>query len=44
MPNSVNRMLKIGRNNQFVLSGQKRNIYKAGTRLEYLVVKKKKMK
>lgn len=44
MPNSVNRMLKIGRSNQFVLSGQKRNIYKAGTRLEYLVVKKKKMK
>ena len=44
MPNSVNRMLKIGRSNQFILLGQKRNIYKAGTRLEYLVVKKKKMK
>ena len=41
MPNSVNRMLKIGKSNQFILSGQKRNIYKAGTRLDYLVVKKK---
>ena len=44
MPNSVNKMLKIGKSNQFYLSGKKRNIYKAGTRLDYLVVKQKKMK
>ena len=41
MPNSVNRMLKLGNTSQFYLSGVKRKIYKAGTRLNYMVVKKK---
>ena len=41
MPNSANRMLKIGTTNKFYLSGIKRNLYKAGTRLNYMVVKKR---
>ena len=42
MPKSVNRMLKIGNTSKFYLSGVKRNIYKAGTRIDYIIVKKRK--
>ena len=41
MPNSVNRMLQLGTSKRFILNGIKRNVYKAGTRLDYIVVKKK---
>ena len=41
MPNSVNRMMKLGNNDNFTLSGKSRRIYKAGSRLEYLVIKKR---
>ena len=41
MPNSVNRMLKTGNTYKFYLSGKERKVYKAGTRLNYIVVKKK---
>ena len=44
MPNSVNRMLKLGTSKRFILNGISRNVYKAGTRLDYIVVKKKKIK
>ena len=43
MPNSANRMLKLGTTKKFALGGVKTNVYKAGTRLDYLVVKKKKI-
>ena len=42
MPKSVNRILKIGNTSKFYLSGVKRNIYKAGTRIDYIIVKKRK--
>ena len=41
MPNSVNRMLKIGSTSNFMVDGKKRKIFKAGTKPDYLVVKKK---
>ena len=41
MPNSTNRMLKIGNTNQFNLCGIKRKVFKAGTRLDYFAVKKR---
>ena len=41
MPNSANRMLKIGNTHKFYLSGRERKVYKAGTRLYFIVVKKK---
>ena len=41
MPNSVNRMLKIGSTSSFMIDGKKRKVFKAGTKPDYLVVKKK---
>ena len=41
MPNSVNRMLKLSANSQFVINGKAKKIFKAGTKPDYLVVKKK---
>ena len=41
MPNSVNRMLKLAATSMFTLNGVKRKIFKAGTKPDYLVVKKK---
>ena len=41
MPNSANRMLKLGNTRKFYLSGKARKVYKAGTRLDYILVKKK---
>jgi hypothetical protein len=41
MPNSVNRMLKLSANSRFVINGKAKKIFKAGTKPDYLVVKKK---
>ena len=41
MPNSVNRMLKLAATSQFSINGRARKIFKAGTKPDYLVVKKK---
>ena len=41
MPNSVNRMLKLASTSQFLLAGKKRKAFKAGTKPDYLVVKKR---
>ena len=41
MPNSVNRIMKLGNNINFTLSGKSRRIYKAGSRIEYLIIKKR---
>ena len=42
MPNSVNRMLKLGQTSKFIINGKARKVYKAGTKPDYLVVKKRK--
>ena len=41
MPNSVNRMLKLGATSKFTLNGKNCKIYKAGTKPDILIVKKK---
>ena len=41
MPNSTNRMLKIGATSKFVVNGKNRKVFKAGTKPDYLVVKKR---
>ena len=41
MPNSVNRMLKIAATSKFALGGKNRKIFKAGTKPDYLLVKKR---
>jgi ubiquitin-protein ligase/Ran GTPase-activating protein (RanGAP) involved in mRNA processing and transport len=41
MPNSVNRMLKLASMYQFSINGKNRKIFKAGTKPDYLVVKKR---
>ena len=41
MPNSVNRMLKLGSTSKLLLGGKKRKAFKAGTKPDYLVVKKR---
>jgi hypothetical protein len=40
MPNSVNRMLKLSATSQFRINGKPKKIFKAGTKPDYLVVKK----
>jgi len=42
MPNSVNRMLKLGATSKFSVNGKARKAYRAGTKPDYLVVKKRK--
>jgi Ran GTPase-activating protein (RanGAP) involved in mRNA processing and transport len=42
MPNSVNRMLKLGATSKFIVNGKARKVYKAGTKPDFLVVKKRK--
>ena len=41
MPNSTNRMLKLGATSKFVVNGKNRKVFKAGTKPDYLVVKKR---
>mgnify|MGYP002624006015 CR=1 FL=1 len=41
MPNSVNRMLKLASTSKFLLGGKNRKAFKAGTKPDYLVVKKR---
>ena len=41
MPNSVNRMLKLAATSKFAINGKNRKIFKAGTKPDYLVVKKR---
>ena len=41
MPNSVNRMLKLAATSKFSINGKNRKIFKAGTKPDYLVVKKR---
>ena len=41
MPNSVNRMLKIAATSKFALGGKNRKVFKAGTKPDYLLVKKR---
>ena len=41
MPNSVNRMLKLASLAKFCINGKSEKIFKAGTKPDYLVVKKK---
>jgi len=41
MPNSVNRMLKLSSTSQFFINSKAKKIFKAGTKPDYLVVKKK---
>ncbi len=41
MPNSVNRMLKLAAISKFSINGKLKKIFKAGTKPDYLVVKKK---
>ena len=41
MPNSVNRMLKLAAISKFTINGKLKKIFKAGTKPDYLVVKKK---
>ena len=41
MPNSVNRMLKLAAISKFNIRGKAKKIFKAGTKPDYLVVKKK---
>ena len=41
MPNSVNRMLKLASTSQFSINGKNKKIFKAGTKPDYLVVKKR---
>ena len=41
MPNSVNRMLKLAATSQFSINGKGRKIFKAGTKPDYLLVKKR---
>ena len=41
MPNSVNRMLKLAATSKFRINGKNRKIFKAGTKPDFLVVKKR---
>ena len=41
MPNSVNRMLKLAATSKFKINGKNRKIFKAGTKPDFLVVKKR---
>ena len=41
MPNSVNRMLKLAATSKFSINGKMKKIFKAGTKPDYLVVKKR---
>ena len=41
MPNSVNRMLKLAATSKFSINGKNRKIFKAGTKPDFLVVKKR---
>ena len=41
MPNSVNRMLKLAATSKFTINGKLKKIFKAGTKPDYLVVKKR---
>ena len=41
VPNSVNRMLKLAATSQFKLNGINRKVFKAGTKPDFLVVKKR---
>ena len=41
MPNSVNRMLKLASTFKFKINGKNRKIFKAGTKPDFLVVKKR---
>ena len=41
MPNSVNRMLKLAATSRFTINGKLKKIFKAGTKPDYLVVKKR---
>ena len=41
MPNSANRMLKLASTSKFIINGKLKKIFKAGTKPDYLVVKKK---
>ena len=41
MPNSTNRMLKLGATSKFAVNGKNRKVFKAGTKPDYLVVKKR---
>ena len=41
MPNSVNRMLKLAALSKFKIHGKNKKIFKAGTKPDYLVVKKR---
>ena len=41
MPNSANRMLKLASTSKFMINGKLKKIFKAGTKPDYLVVKKK---
>ena len=41
MPNSVNRMLKLASISKFTINGKNKKIFKAGTKPDYLVVKKR---
>ena len=44
MPNSANRMLKLASTSKFIINGKLKKIFKAGTKPDYLVVKKKNKK
>ena len=41
MPNSVIRMLKLSATSKFNINGKSRKIFKAGTKPDFLVVKKR---
>ena len=41
LPNSVNRMLKLAATAKFSIKGKNKKIFKAGTKPDYLVVKKR---
>lgn len=43
VPNSTNRMLRIVQTSNLILGGKKRKVFKAGTKPDYLVVKKRKI-
>ena len=44
MPNSVNRMLKLAATSKFSINRKNRKVFKAGTKPDYLVVKKRVIK
>ena len=44
VPNSVNRIMKVASTKEFKLLNKKRKIYKAGTKPEYVLIKKREQK